>query len=373
MALLQPLLAAGTLTNLVRKAVKNKPLRHFRRTMSGFYTYFSRILGCFRKTFIFGGRNWVYNEVMKVTREQIDNLPAEIREHLHQLVQRGELKADDRDAGPAAGETGPESDEDRFERLAAAWIEKERLFSGQTAALDMEPIPAEQQIEVEDERGMLLLTNSGSLLSLWPAADGRREMEYASIPMRSDVPEILRGRSVSIDGPIRRGSPARVHDGPLKKTSPIYKIAVFPANLDKDEQAKRIREATIFLTNGFTRINKQTRATESSAVEHFNKQSIVAYIAQRSDLTQKEVRQVIDDYLSMIESGVLLGESVNLGRLGRISIKQRPPQKARVGRNPATGEEITISAKPAQGVPKISFSSHLKERAAEFDFEDEEE
>lgn len=307
---------------------------------------------------------------MKVKREQIDNLPEEIREHLWQLVQRGELKTAEQAAGP---EASPESEEARFERLAAAWIEKEQLFSGQTAALDMQSLPDGQQIEAEDERGMLLLTNSGSLLSLWPATDGRREMEYASIPMRSDVPEILRGRGVSLDGPIRRGSPARVQDGPLKKTSPVYKIAVFPAELSKDEQAKRIREATIFLTNGFTRINKQTRAAENSAVEHFNKQSIVAYIAQRSDLTQKEVRQVIDDYLSMIESGVLLGESVNLGRIGRISIKQRPPQKARVGRNPATGEQMTIPAKPAQGVPKISFSSHLKERAAEFDFGDEDE
>ena len=357
---------------------------------------------------------------MKVTREQIYNLPAEIREHLHQLVQRGELKtgglktdapaqaAGPKQAGPSAAATGssdgqaagsddepagsqagpkqagqtgiepahkasPESEEARFERMAAAWIEKEQLFSGQTSALDMEALPEGRQIEPEDERGMLLLTNSGSLLSLWPATEGLREMEYASIPMRSDVPEILRGRGVSIEGPVRRGSPARVNDGPLKKTSPIYKIAVFPADLSKDEQAKRTREATIFLTNGFTRINKQTRAAENSAVEHFNKQSIVAYIAQRSDLTQKEVRQVIDDYLSMIESGVLLGESVNLGRIGRISIKQRPPQKARVGRNPATGEEMTIPAKPAQGVPKISFTSHLKERAAEFDFEEEDQ
>ncbi|MFW5712316.1 MAG: HU family DNA-binding protein [Spirochaetota bacterium] len=324
---------------------------------------------------------------MKVKREQIDNLPEEIREHLRQLVQRGELKTAGQAAGPgqagqaeqtgqagqAEPEASPESEEARFERLAAAWIEKEQLFSGQTAALDMESLAEGQQIDPEDQRGMLLLTNSGSLLSLWPATEGQREMEYASIPMRSDVPEILRGRGVSLDGPIRRGIPARVKDGPLKKTSPIYNIAVFPADLSKDEQAKRTREATIFLTNGFTRINKQTRAAENGAVEHFNKQSIVAYIAQRSDLTQKEVRQVIDDYLSMIESGVLLGESVNLGRIGRISVKQRPPQKARVGRNPATGEEMTIPAKPAQGVPKISFSSYLKERAAEFDFGDAEE
>jgi len=292
---------------------------------------------------------------MKVKREQIDNLPEEIREHLRQLVRRNELS----DQG---------GEEEAFERLAAAWIEKDQLFAGQTAALDMEPA---EDVAEDDEQGMLLLSNSGSLLSLWPAREGQREMEYASIPLRSDVPDILRGVNVSIDGAIRRGSPARVHDGPLKKTSPVYRIARFSAGLSKEEQEKRIREATIFLTNGFTRINKQSRDPQNAAVDHFNKQSIVAYIAQRSDLTQKEVKQVIDDYLYMVESGLLLGESVNLGRLGRVSIKQRPPQKARVGRNPATGEEMTIPAKPAQGVPKFSFSSYLKQRAAELELDEE--
>ncbi len=293
---------------------------------------------------------------MKVTREQIDNLPAEIREHLQLLVRENENLIE-------GGE------EEAFERLAAAWIEKERLFTGQTEALDMEP--AEECAE-DAEEGVLLLTNSGSLLSLWPARDGRREMEYASIPLRRDVPEILRGLDVAIDGAIRLGSPARVHDGPLQKTSPVYKIARFSAALGREEQGKRIREATIFLTNGFARINKQTRAPQNADVEHFNKQSIVAYIAQRGDLTRREVKQVIDDYMYMIESGLLLGESVNLGRLGRLSVKQRPPQKARVGRNPATGEEMTIPAKPAQGVPKISFSSYIKQRVAEMELDEEE-
>jgi nucleoid DNA-binding protein len=294
---------------------------------------------------------------MKVNRKDIDNLPEEIRKHLRQLVRSDEILG--------------QGDEDAaFERLAAAWIEKERLFTGQTEALDMEPA---EGVSEDDEMGMLLLTSSGSLLSLWPARDGRRKMEYASIPLRTDVPEILIGDTVSVDGEVRRGSPARVQGGPIKQTSPVYRIARFPSDVSKEEQDKRVREATIFLTNGFTRINKISRDPEDVPVEHFTKQSMVAYIAQRSDLTQKDVRLVIDDYLHMVESGVLLGEAVTLGRLGRISIKRRPPQKARVGRNPATGEDMTIPAKPARGVPKISFSKHLKQRAAEVELHEEDE
>ncbi len=289
---------------------------------------------------------------MEINHEQIGNLPEEIRDHLRKLVRDTDLP----------------DNEESFELLAAAWIEKEKLFTGQTGALDMEQA---EIIGEDDERGMLMLTKSGSLLSLWPAEDGVRDLEYASIAMRTDVPEILKGSGVQVAGSVRQGEPVELSGGSLKNTSPIYRIAVCAEGLDKGEQAMRVREATIFLTNGFARINKLVGNTGNREVEHFTKQSIAAYIAQRSGLTQKAVREVIDDYLSMIETGVLLGETVNLGGIGRLSVKLRPPQKARVGRNPATGEEMTIPAKPAQGVPKISFSSHLKERAAEMDLEEE--
>jgi len=265
------------------------------------------------------------------------------------------------------GSTGLSDTEESYERLAAAWIEKERLFTGQTEALDM---PAAEAVPKDDARGLMLLTSSGSLLSLWPVRDGR-EVEYASISLRSDVPEIVKGSGVELTEAVELGKPVVLKGAPIKKTSSVYKIAVCHAELGMEEQEKRIREATIFLTNGFARINRQTKEPDNGPVDHFNKQSIVAYIAKRSGLTQKQVQQVVDDYLSMIETGVLLGETVNMGRIGRIYVKQRPPQKARVGRNPATGEEITIPAKPAQGVPKFSFSSHLKERAAEVELDED--
>ena len=40
-------------------------------------------------------------------------------------------------------------------------------------------------------------------------------------------------------------------------------------------------------------------------------------------------------------------EKVRIGDLVQLTVRVRPAQKARKGRNPATGEEITIAAKPA--------------------------
>ncbi len=284
---------------------------------------------------------------MKEKNTDYTSLPAEIRTHLRGLMKETDL---------------PDSEES-FNRLASAWLEKEKLFTGQIGALDME---LSELVPENDERGMLLLTNSGSLVSLWPEQKDSRVMEYASIALRSDVPDIVKGGGITIEGVVKRSKSLNLKNGPLKQTSPIYRIAVCSTELDVGEQEKRIREATIFLTNGFTRINKKTRELQDGEVEHFTKQSMVAYIAERGNLTQKEVKQVIDDYLYLIETGVLLGESVTLGQFGRISAKIRPPQKARVGRNPSTGEEMTIPAKPAQAVPKMSFSTYFKERTADY-------
>jgi Bacterial DNA-binding protein len=40
-------------------------------------------------------------------------------------------------------------------------------------------------------------------------------------------------------------------------------------------------------------------------------------------------------------------EKVRIGGLVQLAVRMKPATKARKGRNPATGEEITISAKPA--------------------------
>jgi nucleoid DNA-binding protein len=129
------------------------------------------------------------------------------------------------------------------------------------------------------------------------------------------------------------------------------------------EQEQRLREATIFLTNGFSKMNRSITVPEE-APEHFTLRSMVQYVARRHNVSQSTVREIIDDYFSVAEAGLLMGERVPLGRMGRVYLDRRAPQKARVGRNPATGEEMTIPAKPARWAPKISFSTHVTDRAA---------
>lgn len=289
---------------------------------------------------------------MKQDQSKNQNLPREIEDHLIKLMKSLELP----------------DNEENFHRLYEAWISKESLFESQTRALEMETV---EEMPEGDGRGAVLLTSSGSLLSLSPEKKEGRWMEYASIPIRTDVPDLLKAEKVALPAPPRLGEPLVLSNAPLKQTSPLYRIAVCSPGVSAAEQEKRIREATIFLTNGFVRINKTMTALPNGTIEHFTKQALVAYVARRNELTQKQVLGVIDDFFTMVESGILLGEKVPLGSLGRMGYKVRPPRQARVLTNPATGEEMTVSAKPSQAAVKFFPSGRLKKLAASIPVEEE--
>ena len=74
---------------------------------------------------------------------------------------------------------------------------------------------------------------------------------------------------------------------------------------------------------------------------------LVAAVAERSGLSKAEARRALGALEEV--GGAELGnaEKVRIGRLVQLSVRVKPAAKARAGRNPATGEEITIAAKPA--------------------------
>ena len=149
----------------------------------------------------------------------------------------------------------------------------------------------------------------------------------------------------------------------MRSTSPLLKIVACDPAVPAEEQEKRIREATIFLTNGFIRINRTVTRPGRDFPEQLTMKSMVTYLARKNELSQKQTRQLIDDYLVMLESGLLLGLRVPIGKMGRLSLRHRAARRARLGINPATGEKITLSAKPEELTPRMTFSRVLKDRA----------
>ncbi len=247
-----------------------------------------------------------------------------------------------------------------LDRITANWLEKRRLFEDQIRLLGME-MPSE--LAQEDARGVVLLTYSGSLVALGRAGQQGRWFEYASIKLRNDVPGLVKASGVTVQGRIAIDAPVHFGSCPIERSSDVLLIGVCPSRLEQAEEDRRLREATVFLTNGFVKLNR-TLTIPDDAIGHFTMKSMVQYLAKKHEIAQTLTRELLDDYLTMIEAGALMGESVPLGNLGHLRLARRPAQKARVGRNPATGGEMTIPARPEAFVPRMSFSARLKERAA---------
>jgi len=70
-------------------------------------------------------------------------------------------------------------------------------------------------------------------------------------------------------------------------------------------------------------------------------------IADRADATRADVKRVLAALEEVVLEQLGEAEKVKIGTIVQLEVRMRPATKARPGRNPATGEEITISAKPA--------------------------
>ena len=74
---------------------------------------------------------------------------------------------------------------------------------------------------------------------------------------------------------------------------------------------------------------------------------LVGEIADRAGLTKGETKSVLEALEEVVLDQLADAEKVRIGGVVQLTVRVKEATKARKGRNPATGEEITISAKPA--------------------------
>lgn len=89
--------------------------------------------------------------------------------------------------------------------------------------------------------------------------------------------------------------------------------------------------------------------------------AIIQYVAEKNNISKKQAKEIIEDLYDVVNAGALNGERVPVGAFGKLYIRVKPATKARIGRNPITGEEIKIPPKKATKVPKFVFSKAFKE------------
>ena len=72
------------------------------------------------------------------------------------------------------------------------------------------------------------------------------------------------------------------------------------------------------------------------------KAELIEEVANETKLTKRDVTLVVDTLLESIKSSLQKGDKVQLIPFGSFEVRKR---KAREGRNPKTGEKLTIAAR----------------------------
>ncbi len=86
-----------------------------------------------------------------------------------------------------------------------------------------------------------------------------------------------------------------------------------------------------------------------------NKTELVAAIAEQTELSKKDAEKALKAFIDVVTDELKKGEKVQLVGFGTFEISERA---AREGRNPLTGETMSI---PASKAPKFKAGKALKE------------
>jgi hypothetical protein len=170
--------------------------------------------------------------------EHLDQVPAEIQSHIREITRSSGL---------------PDTDESA-DLIAEGWLEKKERFERITERMHMEEADI---LEASDERGCLVMTYSGSLLNIGPLREQGRNVQYAAIGLRSDVPKAAQKEGSRLKEDARVGAPVSFAVGPITSSSPVFKIAVTSEDLDLEAQEQQVAQATQILTREFVTVNRE--------------------------------------------------------------------------------------------------------------------
>lgn len=93
-------------------------------------------------------------------------------------------------------------------------------------------------------------------------------------------------------------------------------------------------------------------------MSYLTKKDVIEVVAKKANLTNKAARDSVQVFLFTIRDSLKRGEKVVLTGFGTFSVRKRAQ---RVGRNPKTGEKITLAARKTPGfTPGKTFKKAIR-------------
>jgi hypothetical protein len=171
---------------------------------------------------------------------------------------------------------GFDTNDEARKKFIRNWLKKKAFFD---KIIEHQGFHLVDRIDPEFRDGVIILTYSGSILTLSPETDeGTREIVYNSIEMRKDVATKTEDRASKILYPIELHKPLLTSAGTIKKTSSVLSMAIeeVPGS-EADGIGKRLRIIGERISRTLLLVNK----------ELFSKHSEASDLDDRDDLFDK--------------------------------------------------------------------------------------
>jgi DNA-binding protein HU-beta len=129
-----------------------------------------------------------------------------------------------------------------------------------------------------------------------------------------------------------------------------------PERLDAEAAVVVIDGVEVDLNDVPDAVPRPAARASRRANRPMTKKEFVARVAERSGLSKKDAEDAVNAVIATIEDSLKSGDDVNFTGFGKFHVAER---RAREGRDPRTGESITISA---SRVPRFTAGSAFKRR-----------
>jgi DNA-binding protein HU-beta len=104
-------------------------------------------------------------------------------------------------------------------------------------------------------------------------------------------------------------------------------------------------------------------AVKSKKDKALTKAQLASELATKTGLSKAQINSVFDALSEVVSKELKGGRPVTVPGLVKVTLAHKAATPARPGRNPFTGEAITIKAKPARKVVKVRALKSLKDMA----------
>ncbi len=104
------------------------------------------------------------------------------------------------------------------------------------------------------------------------------------------------------------------------------------------------------------------KSRNNGAAKPPTKGEVYSTIAEKTQLTRKQVAAVFDELSALIKKNLSRGpQAFTVPGLCKMVVKKKPATKARMGINPFTKEQVMFKAKPASKTVRIRPLKNLKD------------